>query len=221
MKKLQYWKSFTESLEEEHEMEYDYKKKKKEKEKKEKKEKNNENYLFEKKEGNEVEKEVKKIISEMFAWTKNIKFSGNQDGEPEFVEFEIDEKDYKLGYSSELKMEYTEGVIKKRKYQVSLKFDSKSKEQENDIVYKYKIKFKIKLKPISEIKFNEKDEEMAWGFEKKPTKVIEFIKDEKQTCEWDSSTNRLYVKKSAYKKMATDQLKTLIEEEGGEKIRIK
>lgn len=224
MKTLEYWKSFTESLEEEHELEYDRKKKeekKKKKEEKEKKIKESLGLLEKNEEGsNEVQKEAKKIISEMFAWAKNIKFSGDQDGEPEFVEFEIDEKDYKLGYSSELKMDYTEGVIKKRKYQVSLKYDSKSKEGTDEKPI-YKITFKIKLKSASDVKFEEQDEEKAWEFEKKPTKVIDFIKDEKQTYEWDSSNNRLYIKKSAYKKMATDQLKTLIREEGGEKIRVK
>jgi hypothetical protein len=167
----------------------------------------------------EVKREAKKIISEMFAFGKNIKFSGNQNGEPEFVEFEIDASDYKLGYSEDLMMEYTEGVLKKRKYQVALHFDSKSKEGTEDKPI-YKIKFKIKLKSASEVKFEE-EEELAWEFENKPTKVINFIKDQKQKCEWDSSNNRLYVTKSVYKKMASDQLKTLIREEDGEKIRLR
>lgn len=168
----------------------------------------------------EVQKEVKKIISEMFAFGKNIKFSGDQDGEPEFVEFEIDANDYKLGYGEELKMDYTEGVMKKRKYSVGLKYSSKSKAGTDEKPI-YKIKFKINLKPASDVKFDTKEVELAWEFENKPTKVIKFIKDEKQKCEWDSSDNRLYMTKTAYSKCATDQLKVLIREEGGQKIRIK
>ena len=156
----------------------------------------------------------------MFAVGKNIKFSGDQNGEPENVEFEIDASDYKLDYDEELKMEYSSGVLAKRKYQVSLKYSSKSKEgtEEKPI---FKIKFKIKLKPADDVKNKEKEIELAWEFEEKPTKVIEFIKGEKQKCEWDSSDNRLYMSKTAYNKCATDQLKVLIGEEGGQKIRIK
>jgi len=166
-----------------------------------------------------VEREAKKIIGEMFAFAKNMKFSGDQNGEPEFIEFEVDENDYKLGYDEELKMEYSENVLKKRKYQVSLKFKSKSKEgtEEKPI---YKIKFKIKLKVSSDIKFDKKEVELAWGFENKPTGVIKFIKDGKQKCEWDSSSNRLYILKSAYDKLATDQLRILLRKAGAEKIRV-
>lgn len=169
---------------------------------------------------NEVQREVKKIISEMFAVAKNIKFSGDQDGEPEFVEFQIDEKDYSVDYSKKLKMDYSEGVLAKRKYRVALKFNSKFKGGTDNKPIYY-VKFKIKLKPSSEVKTDKKEVELAWGFENKPTKVIDFIKGEKQKCEWDSSDNRLYMTKTAYNKCATDQLKTLISEEGGEKIRLK
>jgi len=169
--------------------------------------------------GSEVQKEVKKIISEMFAVGKNIKFSGDQDGEPESVEFEIDEGDYKIGYSQDLKMEYSEGVLAKRKYLVSLKFSSKSKEGTDDKPI-FKIRFKIKLKSISEVE-TKKEVELAWEFENKPTKVIKFIHDEKQKCEWDDSNNYLYMTKTAYSKCATDQLKTIIREEGGQKVRVK
>ena len=114
----------------------------------------------------EVEKEVRKIISEMFAFGKNIKFSGDQDGEPKYVEFEISQSDYKLKYTEELMMEYTEGVMKKRKYQVSLKFDTKSEEKSI-----YNIKFDIKLKSASDVKFDKKEEFLGWSFEEKPEKL--------------------------------------------------
>jgi hypothetical protein len=170
--------------------------------------------------GSEVQREVKKIIGEMFAFGKNIKFSGDQDGEPDTVEFEIDANDFKLGYGEELKMEYSEGVLSKRKYQVSLKYSSKSKEgTDNKPIYK--ITFKIHLKASGDVKSDKKEEELSWQFENKPTKVIDFIKKGKQTCEWDSADNLLYITKSAFNKLATDQLKVLIREEGGEKRRVK
>ncbi len=169
---------------------------------------------------NEVQKEVKKILSEMFAWAKNINFLGKNLNEPDFVEFEVDAKDFDVDYTESMKMEYSEGVLKKRKFEVSIKFHSKSKEGTSERPI-YKMKFKIKLNPTSEINFDENEEELAWSFEDKPTKVINFIKSDKQSCEWDSSNNRLYITKKAYKKMATDQLRTLIEEEGGQKIRLK
>lgn len=221
MKKIHNFGLFLESLEDEHELEYNLKNKKKEKKDKKKNKKVVENFaLLEAAGGSEVQKEAKKIIGEMFAVGKNIKFSGDQDGEPQYVEFEIDANDYKLGYSEDLKMEYSSGVLAKRKYQVSLKYSSKSKEGTNEKPI-YKIKFKINLKPASEVKSKEKEIELAWEFEDKPTKVIDFIKKGKQKCEWDSSDNRLYISKSCFDKLATDQLKVLIREEGGQKIRIK
>lgn len=163
----------------------------------------------------EVDKEVRKIISEMFAFGKNINFSGEQDGEPKYVEFEISESDYKLKYDKDMMMEYSEGVMKKRKYQVSLKFDSKSEEKSV-----YRIKFEIKLKPASEVKFDKKEDMIGWSFEEKPEKVIKFIKKGKQKCEWNESEGRLIMKKSDYEKLATDQLKSLINDAEGQKVRI-
>jgi hypothetical protein len=168
----------------------------------------------------EVQKEVKKIISEMFAYGKNIKFAGDQNGEPEYVEFEVDVNDHKLDYDEDLCMEYSEGVLKKRKYQVYLKYNSKSKEGTKDNPV-YIIRFKIKLKPSGEIeskKDNKPDYELAWEFEKKPIEVISFIKKERQSCHWNSSDNVLTIKKSAYDKLVSSELKSLIREEGGIKI---
>jgi len=163
---------------------------------------------------NEIEKEVKKIISEMFAVGKNIKFSG--DKEPSFVEFEIDVNDYKLSYNEDLFMEYTDNVLKKRMYQVSLKFDSKSKEGVGEKVI-YNIKFKINLNSISNIKFEKKEVMIAWNFDKKPIKVIKFIKKSDCDYEWNSSKNVLSIKKCDSHNLDSAQLKSLIKEEGGEK----
>jgi len=172
-------------------------------------------FLEAKEESSEVKKEVKKIISEMFAVGKNIKFSGE-----ESVEFEIDEGDYKIGYSQPLKMEYSEGVMKKRTNQVSLKFESKSKEGTEDKPI-YKIKFKIHLKPAGEAdvkKPKKEDYDLAWEFEKKPKEVIAFVKAEKQSCTWNETDKLLYIKKSAYDKLPTAEFKSLIREEGGTKV---
>ena len=114
-------------------------------------------------------------------------------------------------------MEYTENVLKKRKYRVSLKFDSKSKEGDVPV---YKIKFKIILTPTSDIKFDKKETILGWSFEENPEKVIKFIKKGKQKCQWEDSTSYLTMKKSDFDKLATDQLKILISEEGGVKVRI-
>ena len=91
----------------------------------------------------EVKNESRKIITEMFANPKNVIFSGDNCGEPEYVEFEIDLNDYKIDYNETLSMEYSENVMKKRKHQVSLNFDSKYKEGTNYSIFK--IKFKIDL----------------------------------------------------------------------------
>ena len=165
---------------------------------------------------NEVRNEVKKIISEMFAFGKNIKFLGE---EPGLVEFEIDYNDYKLKYNEALFMEYSEGVMKKRINQVALKFNSKSIEgiAESPV---YKIMFEIKLKPITELKFQKEETVLGWSFEEKPLKVVNFIKDYNKPCEWNESTGRLTIKKSYFDKLDTEHLNLLIIEDGGEKIRV-
>jgi hypothetical protein len=167
-----------------------------------------------------VQKEVKKIISEMFAYGKNIKFSGDQNGEPQYVEFEVDKNDFKMDYDQDLFMEYSENVLKKRKYKVALKYRSKKNTgtEEKPV---YTMKFKINLKSTEGVTSEPKKEEMlAWGFEDKPTKVLNFIKGEKQKCKWDSSSNVLSMTKSAFDKCATEQLRNIIRDSGGEKVRI-
>ena len=166
----------------------------------------------------EVKNEVKKIISEMFSSAKNMQFSGDNYGESEYVEFEIDFNDFKITYNEALVMEYSENVMKKRKYQVSLNFDSKYKEGSIDHLI-YKIKFRIDLKMTSDIKFE--TEILGWCFDEKPVKSISFIKNSKQKCEWNDSTNCLTISKSSFNKMDNTYLKLLINEEGGDKVRIK
>ena len=165
---------------------------------------------------NEVRNEVKKIISEMFAFGKNIKFLGE---DPGYVEFEIDYNDYKLNYSQELFMEYSEGVMKKRINQVALKFYSKSIDGTLESPV-YIVMFEIRLKPVSELKFQD-EIILGWSFEEKPVEVVNFIKKASKPCDWDESTGRLTIKKSYFDKLDTDYLKLLISEEGGEKIRVK
>ena len=165
---------------------------------------------------NEIRNEVKKIISEMFAFAKNIKFLGE---DPGYVEFEIDFNDYKLNYSQDLFMEYSENVLKKRINQVALKFLTKEIEGvlEEPV---YKIIFEIKLKPVSEFKFQKEEIVLCWSFEEKPLTVVKFIKKYNKPCEWNESTGRLMIKKSYFDKLDTEHLNLLISEEGGEKIRI-
>lgn len=164
---------------------------------------------------NEVRNEVKKIISEMFAFGKNIKFLGE-----ELVEFEIDYNDYKLKYNESLFMEYSEGVMKKRINQVALKFHSKSIDNSMETPI-YKILFDVKLKPISELSFQKDEIILGWSFEEKPLNVVGFIKKSNKPCEWNESTGRLTMKKLHFDKLDTDHLKILIAEDGGEKIRVK
>ena len=168
----------------------------------------------------EVEKEVKKIISEMFAVGKNIHFSGDQNGEPEYVEFEVNSYDFNLDYEEAFFMEYSENILKKRMFKVSLIFDSKGVEgsMENPI---YKIKFKIELTHTSDIKFDKNKTKLGWSFEEVPIKTINFIKKGHQKCDWDESKYILSIEKDDFDKLATDQLRVIIRKEGGEKVRVK
>lgn len=168
----------------------------------------------------EVEQEVKKIISEMFAFGKNIIFSGDQNGEPEYVEFEVNSYDFNLDYEEAFFMEYSETILKKRMFQVSLIFDSKSQEGSKEKPI-YKIKFKIELKHTSDIIFSKKKSILGWSFEDKPIKTIDFIKKGHQKYNWDESKYILSIEKEDFDKLATDQLRVIIRKEGGEKVRIK
>lgn len=92
----------------------------------------------------EVEKDAKKIASEMFDKTRNLQFE-YKDGMPKVVTFEVTDKDYKVDYDEVLDMEYSENVLKKRTYKVELKFKKKDIEKISDIKSKYVMKFDIKL----------------------------------------------------------------------------
>jgi len=166
----------------------------------------------------EVEKEVKKIISEMFAVGKGITFFGDQNGEPEYVEFEINSYDYKLDYEEDFFMEYSETVMKKRQYQVALKFKSKKNEGTEEKP-KYKINFKIKITSASEVKYPKS--KLGWSFEEKPIKTIDFIKKGHQDFDWDESKYILSIDKDDFESLASDQLRVIIRKEGGEKVRVK
>ena len=161
----------------------------------------------------DVKNEVRKIISEMFAFGKNIEFSGDQKGEPGFVEFEVSDSDYKLNYGKDdLFIEYSPNVLKKRQFRVSLKFASKSEGN--------KVKFKINLTSTSEIKI-EKDI-IGWIFDEKPKAVISFLREESVKFKWNADDNSLSMSKSKFDKMPDNEyLKTLISDAGGVKIRIK
>ena len=138
-------------------------------------------------------KDVKNLLSDMFAKVKSPEFEYDKDGYPTKVEFEIVEDDFKVDYDEELKNEFTEGVLKKREYEPILIFDEKEQEgTENNKVFK--IKFKIKkavveknivveegprsknfkkdsdeqlLKKLKSKKFNDKDKD----------KIIDILKD--------------------------------------------
>jgi hypothetical protein len=170
----------------------------------------------------EVKREVRKIISEFFVFGKNIQFSGDQNGEPKYVEFEINKSDYGLDYSEEsMKMEYSEGVLSKRNFEVSLVFSSKTKEGTDEKPI-YKVKFKIKLKPILEIKTKKEDDYyLVWTFENKPNKIINYVKNQKKNCKWDNENKTLFIKKSVWNKLATKQVEEWIEELEGEKLQNK
>lgn len=168
----------------------------------------------------DVEKEVKKIISEMFAVGKNICFSGDQNGESEYVDFEVNSNDFNLDYEEAFFMEYSENILKKRMFKVSLIFDSKSIEgsKENSI---YKIKFRIELIHTSDMIFDKNKSKLGWSFEEVPIKTINFIKKGHQKFDWNESKYILSIEKDDYDKLATDQLRVIIRKEGGEKVRVK
>ena len=92
---------------------------------------------------NEIEKDAKKVASEMFDKVGNPSFEYS-DGIPTNITFQITEKDYAIDYGEILSMEYSENVLKKRAYKVELKFQKKYEEKKSEKI-KYLIKFKLKL----------------------------------------------------------------------------
>lgn len=165
----------------------------------------------------EIEKDAKKVASEMFDKTRNVEFE-YKDGLPSAIQFEITEVDYKLDYDQVLSMDYSENVLKKRAYKVDLKFAKKREEKVSDKVTKYIMKFNIRLTPTEKVAFDvESDYYLVWGFEDKPTDIIDSIKKQKQSCKWEDSS--LKILKSSWDKLATAEIRRKIEKAGGIKKR--
>jgi len=161
----------------------------------------------------EIERDVKKLASEMFDKTRNLHFD-YKDGLPSAVIFEVTEKDYKLDYDEVLAMEYSENVLKKRSYKVELKFKKKNEEKVSDTVSKYIMKFSIKLTKSDNVKFDVKsDFDLVWDFEEKPTEVISFVKKNRETCRWEDPL--LKIAKSSWDTMPAVELRRLIKKNGG------
>lgn len=97
-------------------------------------------------------KDLNNIINMMFYKHKNIKYNydNKKSNIPSSVEFEIVYNDWFTNYDEELKNEYSPNVLKKRKYEPVLVFNSKWKdENKNDSnKNKYYIKFDIKAEVI-------------------------------------------------------------------------
>jgi len=165
----------------------------------------------------EIEKDARKLTSEMFDKTRNFQFD-YKNGLPSAVIFEVTEKDYKLDYDQVLAMEYSENVLKKREYKVELKFKNKHTEKVSDTVYKYIMKFSIKLTKSDKVKFDVKsDFDLVWDFEEKPTEVISFVKKNRETCRWEDPL--LKIAKSSWDTMPAVELRRLIKKHGGIKKR--
>lgn len=165
----------------------------------------------------EIEKDARKIASEMFDKTKNLQFE-YKDGLPSAVIFEVTEKDYRLDYNEILAMDYSENVLKKRAYKVELKFKNKKEEKVSDTVSKYIMKFSIKLTKTDKVKFDvASDYYLVWEFDGKPTEVIKSIKSQKQTCVWEDP--KLKILKSTWDKLASAEVRELIKKAEGIKKR--
>lgn len=171
----------------------------------------------------QIETEAKKVATMMFDGTGTPKFTYDENGLPNSIEFSVTEADYKLDYSGEeMKTDYTEGVMKKRKYKVILVYLDKYVKGSG-----YKIRFGIKLIPTSDIKYEDKTEYwVVWEFDGTPTAVLEFLEGDEDEgftnyLEGDDvefSGNILKIKSFLYKKIK-DDIDDLIADEGGIKMR--
>ena len=155
-----------------------------------------------------IETEASKIISEYFTKPQEITLDGVTS-----VEFKaINKKEYELDYGKEpLKIERTEGVQKKRPYAVSL-ISPEKKDDET-----FKLKFKINVTSESEKKSKDDEVWMQWEFDKKPKEAIAFLKEEGIPYKWNSEDKILAVKKDK----VDDELKSIINDEGGDHIKDK
>ena len=138
-------------------------------------------------EQNEIQKEVNKILTAYFSGVSRLSFHDD------VVEFEPDDPiEYNLDYTDEdLKMNYSFGVLKKRKYAVSLKFDSKTDDG--------KLIFKVVLKPTSEMENPKKKVfSLKWSFEKDPESLIEFLDEEEIPYRWNEESKILSIKNTVF-----------------------
>lgn len=169
----------------------------------------------------EVEKDAKKVATEMFDKTKNVKFEYNKDKLPSKISFEITESDYKINYKDEKPMyiEYSKNVLNKREYKVELSFNKKS-EEGSEKVKKYNISFDIKLTPTDKIDYKDDDYFLVWEFEDKPKSIYKYLKELKikysGDIKWEDG--KLKIKKSFWdNKLDGDyvEIEKLIDEEEG------
>lgn len=168
----------------------------------------------------EVEKDAKKVATEMFDKTKGVKFEYKKDGLPSKISFEITESDYKINYIGEKDMfiEYSKNVLNKREYKVELSFNNKSKEV-SEKAKKYEIVFDIKLTPTDKIEYKDNDYFLVWEFEDKPKSIYNYVNKElkiKHTGNIKWEDGKLKIKKSFWdNKLDGDYVEKLIDEEEG------
>lgn len=157
----------------------------------------------------EIEKDAKKVATEMFDKTGKIEF-GYKNGLPSTITFDVTESDYDLSYNSILSMEYSENVLKKRAYKVELKYKSKSENKG-----KYSMTFGVKLTATNNVDSTPKDDYyLVWEFEEKPKSVVSMMKG----CKWDDPVIR--IKKSIWDKLELkDEIKRAISKAEGIKKR--
>lgn len=94
--------------------------------------KNYSNFLNEAKAPNYLnlfKKDIKNIIDDMFDQAKSPKYSYDNEGYPNEVEFEIVKNDYIISYDKPLKNEYSLGVLKKRNFEPELSFIEKYEDE--------------------------------------------------------------------------------------------
>jgi len=157
----------------------------------------------------EVKKEVDKILSQYFGKVRDIEYHKN------FIEFSVDEIEYDLDYSGEImKMEYSMGVLKKRKYAVALEFNSKEDG---------KLRFNIILTPTKDLVDTKKEEKadnikLKWEFEREPVALLRFLDDQdpdlKIPYKWNDELKILSIKKKYYDE-DKEELDNYISEEDG------
>jgi len=102
----------------------------------------------------EIEKEVKSILKDMFATTKRVSYKYDENDIPVSVKFEVEKEDYFIDYDEDLETERTPGVEMKRSYDVVLKANPTKEiiDAEGQI---YFLEFEIQSTPKDMSKFDE------------------------------------------------------------------